>query len=586
MRASSWTGAPDGADAANIAWRDRCVALVFADGWFFCRFGRGGSTGTEHETSELSSGVSAAGKGTLEGRVRSVSPPYQHGVIFIELRATALACLAAVSWATVSCLAGATCAIASHTHTFVTYHLASQAWHLWYWVAPLGWDLSPVTPGAPRHFAWQAWHLVTSTLISRRQAWHKLTSTVVLRGRRGTYGIGWRPWAGICRLWRPGRRATSAWQAWHLMTSTLISRGRRGTNSHLPSFCVAGVALMVLAGALGLGFVACDARGAAPLCVAGVALGDIHLDITWQAWHKLTSTVVLRGRRGTYGTGWRPWAGICRLWRPGRRATSAWQAWHLVTSTLISRGRRGTNSHLPSFCVAGVALMVLGGALGLEFVACDARGAAPLLRGRRGTNSHLPSFCVAGVALMVLGGALGLEFVACDARGAAPLLRGRRGTNSHLPSFCVAGVALMVLGGALGLGFVACDARGAVFAHVMFQHVRWSLRHVLFSDMFSAFSDMFATSLIYACFVCVLCSSMFDWQPATFVFYTSAARYRSSMSSSSTSSLTRSIFHTHLCHTHTTTYIHIHPHTYVPSYIRTLIHTYILLCLSFLPRPR
>ena len=63
------------------------------------------------------------------------------------------------------------------------------------------------------------------------------------------------------------------------------------------------------------GFVACDAWGAAPLCVAGVALGDMHLDITWQAWHNLTSTVVLRGRRGTYGTGWRPWAGICRLCR-------------------------------------------------------------------------------------------------------------------------------------------------------------------------------------------------------------------------------------------------------------------------------
>ena len=98
-----------------------------------------------------------------------------------------------------------------------------------------------------------------------------------------------------------------------MVTSTLVSRGRRGTNSHLPLFCVAGVALMVLGGALGLGFVACDARGAVPLCVAGVALGDIHLDITWHAWHKLTSTVVLRGRRGTYGTGWRPWAGICRL---------------------------------------------------------------------------------------------------------------------------------------------------------------------------------------------------------------------------------------------------------------------------------
>ena len=108
---------------------------------------------------------------------------------------------------------------------------------------------------------------------------------------------------------------------------------------------------MVLGGALGLGFVACDARGAAPLCVAGVALGDIHLDITWHAWHKLTSTVVLRGRRSTYGTGWRPLAGICRLWRPGRRATL--------------RGRRGTWWHPPwlharSFCMAGASLMALG----------------------------------------------------------------------------------------------------------------------------------------------------------------------------------------------------------------------------------
>ena len=75
---------------------------------------------------------------------------------------------------------------------------------------------------------------------------------------------------------------------------------------------------MVLGGALGPGFVACDA---AALCVAGVALGDIHLrftwqlwhKLTWQLWHKLTSTVVLRGRRGTYGTGWRAWARICRL---------------------------------------------------------------------------------------------------------------------------------------------------------------------------------------------------------------------------------------------------------------------------------
>ena len=51
--------------------------------------------------------------------------------------------------------------------------------------------------------------------------------------------------------------------------------------------CVAGVALgdihlrfqVVLGGALGPGFGACDARGAAPLCVAGVALACIHLSV-------------------------------------------------------------------------------------------------------------------------------------------------------------------------------------------------------------------------------------------------------------------------------------------------------------------
>ena len=49
---------------------------------------------------------------------------------------------------------------------------------------------------------------------------------------------------------------------------------------------------MALGGALGPGLVA---RDAAALCVAGVALGDIL-----RAWRALTSTVVLRGRRGTW----------------------------------------------------------------------------------------------------------------------------------------------------------------------------------------------------------------------------------------------------------------------------------------------
>ena len=67
-----------------------------------------------------------------------------------------------------------------------------------------------------------------------------------------------------------------AWQAWHLW-----------------HWAGSG-------GALGLGLVAGDA---AALCVAGVALGDMCLPFTWQVWHLATSTCVLRGRRGAYGTG-------------------------------------------------------------------------------------------------------------------------------------------------------------------------------------------------------------------------------------------------------------------------------------------
>ena len=68
-------------------------------------------------------------------------------------------------------------------------------------------------------------------------------------------------------------------------------------------------------------------------CLAGVALGDIHLDFTWQAWHNLTATVVYRRFAwqawDTDGPGWRPWAGF-------RRRRDARDAAPLL------RGRRGT----------------------------------------------------------------------------------------------------------------------------------------------------------------------------------------------------------------------------------------------------
>ena len=193
------------------------------------------------------------------------------------------------------------------------------------------------------------------------QAWHLATSTSTLRGRRGTYGIGLanrgRAWARFGLRWRRGtlRGKRGTWRH----ASTFVSRGRRGTWRHLPPLCVAGVALMALGwltgGALGPVLVA---GGAAALCVAGAALGDIHLRFTWQAWHLATSTSTWQAWRYN-GTG----LALARLgpfWSPVTPRHFAWQAWHLATSTFVSRGRRGTWRHEPPLCVADVALMALG----------------------------------------------------------------------------------------------------------------------------------------------------------------------------------------------------------------------------------
>ena len=262
-----------------------------------------------------------------------------------------------------------------------------------------------------------------------------------------------------------------AWQAWHKLTSTIVLRGRRGANSHLPSFGVAGVALMAVGGALGLiwspvawhkltstivlrgrrgtdgtGWRAWSdvvARDAAAVCVAGVAQTHIYYRFAWQGWHKFTSTIVLRGRRGTDGTGWRTWSDLvardtAALCVAGVAQTHiyhrfAWQAWHKLTSTIVSRGRRGTDGtgwrawsdlvarDAAALCVAGVAQTHIyhrfawqawhkltstivwrgrhvtdgtGWCAWFDLVACDAAA----LRGRRGTMSHPRSFRVAGVA--------------------------------------------------------------------------------------------------------------------------------------------------------------------------------------------
>ena len=328
----------------------------------------------------------------------------------------------------------------------------------------LGLAWAPVTP---RHFAWQAWHKLTSTFVSRGRRGTNSHGTVVLRGRRGTHGTGWRAWLA----WAPVTPRHFAWQAWHKLTSTFVSRGRRGTNSHLPSFCVAGVALMALGGALG--------RAWAPVTPRHFA---------WQAWHKLTSTVF-----------------VSRAWAPVTPRHFAWQAWHKLTSTVVLRGRRGTNSH--TVVLRGMAQMALGGALGRAWAPVTPRHFAwqawhkltstVVSRGRRGTNSHLPSFCVAGVAQMALGGALGPGLGACDAAAlcvagvAQPdihlrftwqawhkltstfVLRGRRGTDGT--------------GWRAWTGLGACDAAALCVAGVAQTHIycrfTWQAWHKLTSTV-------------------------------------------------------------------------------------------------------
>ena len=104
----------------------------------------------------------------------------------------------------------------------------------------------------------------------------------------------------------------------------------------------------------------------------------------------------------------------------------AWQAWHLVISTFVLCGRHGAISHPPSFCVASMVLMALGGALGSVLVAGDTAilSMAGMAHGdiyirfmyRWGTISYLPWFCLAGRrGTHGTGWSLGPVFVADDA---------------------------------------------------------------------------------------------------------------------------------------------------------------------------
>ena len=300
-------------------------------------------------------------------------------------------------------------------------------------------------------FTWQAWR-------------------PTLRGKCGT--LRHLPWFCVAGMALGDIYLRFAWQAWHFVTSTFVLRGRRGTWWQPPSFCVAGVTLMALGwlwwralGALGRRWRRPTLRGrrgtwrhppsfrvagmalgdAAQLCVAGVALGDIHVRFPWLAWHADVALLDIH-LRFAWQTGhlWH-WAGSGGAWArlvagdaaqlcvAGvalggihlRFASHAWQA-----STFVLRGRRGTYG-------TGLALVARLGALGR-------RCRRPTLRGRRGTWRHPPSFRVAGMAL----GDIRFRFAwqVWHFVTSTCVLRGSRGTWRHPPSFRVAGVALMASG--------------------------------------------------------------------------------------------------------------------------------------------
>ena len=145
----------------------------------------------------------------------------------------------------------------------IDVHSPWQAWHLWHWAGSGGALGSHLVPWARPLFAWQRWHLATSTCT--------------LRGRCGTYGTGL---ALVARLVPSGRRCRRG-----------CLRGRPGTWRHRPALCVAAVALMALGWLWWRAWFPFGAVGAAAVCIAGVAL--MALDwLWWRAWAPDCQTVI------------------------------------------------------------------------------------------------------------------------------------------------------------------------------------------------------------------------------------------------------------------------------------------------------
>ena len=217
------------------------------------------------------------------------------------------------------------------THNLVTHHLSHTT--LSHTIFHLQLCHLSHTTWSPWRFAWQAWHLRhwagSGGTLGRRlgtagRQWRRGT----LRGRRGTW---WHPPSSRVAGVALGHiHLRFVWQAWHLWhwAGSGGALGRRLGAAWAP---------------LGRRWSLVVAGNAAALCVAGVALGDIHLNLAWQAWHFTTSTFVLRGRRST----WRHPPSLCvadvALHDIDLRfALQAWHlAWDLVTSTIILCGMSG-----------------------------------------------------------------------------------------------------------------------------------------------------------------------------------------------------------------------------------------------------
>ena len=134
-------------------------------------------------------------------------------------------------------------------------------------------------------------NFVTHNFVTHHLSLTQLCHTPSLRG---TWRHPLSLWAGsggaLGRAGSPGAPRHFAWQVWRLVALTFSLRGKRGTWWHPPAFCL-----------------------------AGLALGGIHLRFALQTRHLVTSTFVSRGRRGTWGTG------LALVARLGALETFAWE---------------------------------------------------------------------------------------------------------------------------------------------------------------------------------------------------------------------------------------------------------------------